>query len=129
MSHSVLVSDEQLLASHGWTVECKSPFEIRHVDGSFASRQAADCVISSLREDFVAMKFPDLALGARFKYLASDTASSHSRIWIKLSDEDCGLIAEYDPNYIQHPRWTGQQICCFADTPEQLKELDVILME
>lgn len=117
-------SDEKLLASHGWTVECQSPFEIRHEDGSFASGQAADCVLSSLREESVVMKFPDLALGARFKYLGHK-----DRIWIKINDEGCGLVAQYDPEYIQHPRWIGQSICSFADTPEQLKELDVILME
>lgn len=27
--------DEQLLEKFGWTLECESPFEIRHEDGSF----------------------------------------------------------------------------------------------
>lgn len=118
-------SDEKLLASHGWTVECESPFEVRHEDGSFASGQAADFLVSALREESVVMKFTDLALGARFKYLGQ----KGDRTWIKLTDEGCGLIAQYHPEYIQHPRWIGQQICSFADTPEQLKELEVILME
>lgn len=128
MSHSVLNSDESLLAGHGWTIECNSPFEIRHEDGSFATLQAADCVLASIREESVVMKFPDLALGVRFQYL-SQFGKSDSRIWIKLSDEDLGLIAEYRSDYIKHPRWVGQQICSFADTPEQMTELDVILME
>ena len=117
-------SDDDLLAAHGWMVECKSPFEIRHEDGSFATLQAADLVLQSLREESVVMKFPDLALGARFRY-----SGKYKQIWIKLSDEENGLIAEYDPNYIQHPRWVGQRICCFADTPAQVQELDVILVE
>lgn len=39
---------ENLLEKHGWTVECQSPFEIRHSDGSFASGQAADLVLHAL---------------------------------------------------------------------------------
>lgn len=35
---------EQKLKTEGWTVECWSPFEIRHNDGSFATGQAAHCV-------------------------------------------------------------------------------------
>ena len=39
---------EKLLEKHGWVVECYSPFEIRHPDGSFASGQAADIVLHAL---------------------------------------------------------------------------------
>ena len=117
------MSDEKLLESNGWTVECQSPFEIRHEDGSFATGQAADIVLSSIRSEFPTMKFPDLALGARFKYVGG------KQVWIKLSDEKFGLVAEYHPEYIEHPRWVGQKICCFADTEEQVKSLDVILCE
>lgn len=41
---------EELLAKEGWTVECWSPFEIRHEDGSFATMQAARVLVSSLTE-------------------------------------------------------------------------------
>lgn len=34
--------DEELLAKSGWVVECESPLEIRHGDGSFATMQAAE---------------------------------------------------------------------------------------
>jgi hypothetical protein len=71
----------------------------------------------------ILMKFSDLALGARFKYLG------YEQVWIKINDEDCGLIAEYNSEYIRHTRWIGQRICSFSDTPEQLKELDVVLVE
>lgn len=36
---------EKILKSHGWTIECESPLEIRHEDGSFATMQAANIVI------------------------------------------------------------------------------------
>ena len=44
-------STEQFLENLGWTVECESPLEIRHTDGSFASKNAADYVIESLKEE------------------------------------------------------------------------------
>ena len=31
------MTNEDLLKENGWEVECESPFEIRHEDGSFAS--------------------------------------------------------------------------------------------
>jgi len=45
------MKDEALLERHGWTVECQSPFEIRHEDGSFASEQAAYMVLRFLKDD------------------------------------------------------------------------------
>lgn len=42
---------EALLAAEGWEVECLSPLELRHPDGSFASGQAARCVIDALRDE------------------------------------------------------------------------------
>lgn len=35
----------ELLSEGGWTIECQSPLEIRHEDGSFASGFAAQIVI------------------------------------------------------------------------------------
>ena len=42
-----------ILENAGWMVECESPFEIRHNDGSFATKQAADIVLTEiyLRDD------------------------------------------------------------------------------
>jgi hypothetical protein len=37
-----------LLESLGWTVECESPFEIRHEDGSFATQNAAKIVMADI---------------------------------------------------------------------------------
>lgn len=44
---------DHMLEAEGWTLECESPLEIRHEDGSFATGQAARAVIESLahRED------------------------------------------------------------------------------
>lgn len=127
MSHSVLDKDEALLNLHGWTVECKSPFEIRHEDGSFATLQAADVVLADIRRESFVMKFSELALGARFKYLVN--GSPNSRVWIKISNEGCGTVAEYNYDYIHHRNWIGQTICSFASTLEQLKEIDVVFVE
>lgn len=43
--------DEELLNKAGWEVECESPFEIRHEDGSFATQQAAEIVLDALKEE------------------------------------------------------------------------------
>ena len=44
--------DRALLEKAGWTVECISPFEIRHKEtGSFATKNAADCVLLSLLDE------------------------------------------------------------------------------
>ncbi len=38
----------KILAENGWVIECESPLEIRHSDGSFASNNAARIIINSL---------------------------------------------------------------------------------
>ena len=43
--------DLLILNRNGWVIECESPFEIRHSDGSFASNQAANIVMEFLRDD------------------------------------------------------------------------------
>lgn len=42
---------EQILSEAGWEVECESPLEIRTVDGSFATGEAALIVLASLRQE------------------------------------------------------------------------------
>jgi len=44
-------ADTKLLEDNGWTVECESPLEIRHVDGSFASQLAAQYALPAILED------------------------------------------------------------------------------
>jgi hypothetical protein len=50
-------SDESILESNGWEIECESPFEIRHEDGSFATGQAAHMVLSSLKDEELLDKY------------------------------------------------------------------------
>ena len=38
---SGMEENSEILEKHGWTIECESPYELRHTDGSFASGQAA----------------------------------------------------------------------------------------
>lgn len=40
---------QHMLEEAGWSVECISPLELRHADGSFASLNAAEMVIECLR--------------------------------------------------------------------------------
>lgn len=35
------MNEKEILEKEGWTIECQSPYELRHTDGSFASGQAA----------------------------------------------------------------------------------------
>lgn len=50
-----MIDDTTLLERSGWTLECLSPLEIRHLEtGSFASKLAAECVLAQLRKDFEA---------------------------------------------------------------------------
>lgn len=39
---------DKLLAEYGWTLECWSPLEIRHTDGSFATLNAAQDILDRL---------------------------------------------------------------------------------
>lgn len=116
---------ELLLQVGGWNLLCISPFEIEHQDGSFASGRAAEIILDDLERETKIMKFPELALGARFRYLKQP----NGRIWIKINEDGCGLIAEYDVKYIVDKNWTGQQICSFCDTEDQMNELELILEE
>lgn len=43
---------EDILKFYGWDMECISPFEIEHEDGSFASGQAARMILKTLKEDY-----------------------------------------------------------------------------
>lgn len=56
----LLTSDEEILKYYGWEVECQSPYELRNIDGSFASGQAASCVLNSVREEYIIEKYEEL---------------------------------------------------------------------
>jgi len=42
---------DKILEENGWCLECESPLEIRHEDGSFASGISANYIIRALIED------------------------------------------------------------------------------
>ncbi len=44
-------SDIRLLAHNGWVVECESPLEISHEDGSFVSGLFVNSIIEQLKLD------------------------------------------------------------------------------
>jgi hypothetical protein len=52
---------EKLLKENGWVVECFSPLEISHEDGSFASGSAAKILISQLQEEVQVSELQDNA--------------------------------------------------------------------
>lgn len=45
------MNTEKMLEKEGWTIECESPFEIRHEDGSFATGQAARYVVLAMEQE------------------------------------------------------------------------------
>lgn len=47
-------TDEPFLESLGWTVECQSPLEIRHFEGSFATGFAAKVLVDYLKSEAAA---------------------------------------------------------------------------
>jgi hypothetical protein len=56
----LLTTDEDILKYYGWEIECESPFEVRNIDGSFATGQAASCVLNSVREEYILEKYDEL---------------------------------------------------------------------
>tara|TARA_R110001606_G_scaffold379561_1_gene539665 strand:+ start:962 stop:1135 length:174 start_codon:yes stop_codon:yes gene_type:complete len=46
-----LIELREILEDNGWIIECESPFEIRHEDGSFATGQAANIVLYFLKPE------------------------------------------------------------------------------
>ena len=48
------LTDEELLEEEGWTIDCQSPYEISHKDGSRASGRAAIEMVAALRAEFIA---------------------------------------------------------------------------
>lgn len=53
--------DVSLLELYGWEIECESPFEIRHKDGSFATRQVADIILQYIKDEFTLVNYNELA--------------------------------------------------------------------
>lgn len=54
-----LMTDESILDYYGWEIECQSPYEIRNIDGSFASGQATTCVLNAIRQEYIHEKYEE----------------------------------------------------------------------
>ena len=50
---------EKYMQEEGWIIECISPLEIRHEDGSFASGQAADILFEHYTNELFYFKHSD----------------------------------------------------------------------
>ena len=44
------MTDEQILEYYGWEIVCRSPFNIEHKDGSYATGEAVRYVTDMLRD-------------------------------------------------------------------------------
>jgi hypothetical protein len=44
------MTDEKLLEKYGWSLDCESPLEVSHKDGSFARHLPAELLIDHLKE-------------------------------------------------------------------------------
>ena len=44
------MTDEKLLERYGWSLDCESPLEVSHKDGSFARHLPAKLLITHLKE-------------------------------------------------------------------------------
>lgn len=96
--------DIELLEANGWEVECLSPFEIRHEDGSFATLNAAKIVLENLRADKPERRVvtvertcggcPDVYEGTLNTGESFYIRCRHG--YAKLVVGDDGIVAEYD---------------------------------
>lgn len=53
---------EFILQHFGWTIESESPFELRHKDGSVATKQAASYLIDALQNEYIIEKYEELSV-------------------------------------------------------------------
>lgn len=60
---------DKLLEKNGWTIECQSPFEIRHYDGSFATMNAAYAIVENLRNSSILEEMSALRDAFKFKLI------------------------------------------------------------
>ena len=65
-------------------------------------------------------RFYDLPLGTRFRYIG------YKEVWVVLERHGFGLIAKWQG--VDGPTM-GQQLCSLADTEEECKTLEVVIVE
>lgn len=87
-------SDEELLADSGWVIECESPLELRHSDGSFATKFAAYVLMSHLNDE---------------KNEKSNTIVDYFKIpYLKLDDIN---------EYLKSRNWNASNVINITDHP------------
>lgn len=96
--------------------KCKNIFKTSQTSSKY---KCSECYHKEESEKSTVMLFTEAPMGCRFKYYNQNSNS----IWIKLSEDSCGLIAEYNEFLMKTPRWIGQKICSFADTEGQMNEM------
>jgi len=87
---------EALLSAEGWAVECWSPLEIRHEDGSFATNQAARAVIDSLAGEakLAALQAGLAEIGATARMAHAASADGfEKRLWLEVEKRASSLLA------------------------------------
>lgn len=77
------MKDKKILKHFGWTIECQSPYEIKHEDGSFASGQAAHFVIEQLRSEYIEEQYEKL----QDEYIQLKAKESTIKTFKKLDNE------------------------------------------
>ena len=102
---------EEHLESLGWIMECESPLEIRHEDGSFATGRAAQHILDDIRWPTIYEKWvhPDLDLTCSY---VDHVPSSVEHVW-ETTDEGMRLKPYYDyPKigdlFVENGHWYGR---------------------
>lgn len=104
---------EEYLESKGWTLECESPLEIRHEDGSFATLNAAQQILDSMRWPSIYEKWyhPDLELTCSY---LDYVPSSLEHVWERDPEDDRMFLKPYfdypkiGDLYVENGAWYGR---------------------
>lgn len=79
---------EYILTQNDWTIECWSPFEIRHEDSSFATLNAAKIVVEDLKNETpvnltIAMFLKKYGYNKKCEYFWQDRDFTYSKSGLK----------------------------------------------
>lgn len=124
-----MINDEELLNKNGWEIECQSPFEIRHKNGSFATMDAAYIIVSKLKmNDIISddkiylenscsniKKTTEEIIKSVLKALDGEKSAQCKSTMIRLTPQEIKNIMELAAKY-----WYNAKS---ADTPLSMKEV------
>lgn len=82
-------NDIKRIEAQGWVVECESPLEIRHSDGSFATRNAARTIVDGILSEGAEESTLLADLLECIKYVARRVACTQASISAQ-GDDDAG---------------------------------------